>query len=176
MKTRPFIIATAAGATTQIIWTITNIIISYTATNTAQGFPQPGVTPTDPFSTVGTALLLAIGLVCGPALYLLVGGLYAYLHHRDSPVRAEEGAIGGGTSAASTGFLASIASLAISMFLTPFIMQQVGSEFPVPSVPLIGFAMAFSVIGGFISVCASTVISGTLGAVGGAITAAILNR
>ncbi|MCP4362493.1 MAG: hypothetical protein GY796_31190 [Chloroflexi bacterium] len=181
MKTRPFIITAAAGAAIQIIWTITITIISYSmTTNMFESFSQPGGIPTDPLSTpfFGSTMLIAmLGMVCGPALYLLMGGLYAYLHHQDSPTRAEDSAIGGGASAAFARFLTGIVSIGISIFMTPLMMaQQLGPEIPVPAAPFIGFSTIGSIAGGFIGICVGVTISGALGAVGGAITAAILNR
>lgn len=190
MKTRPFLIATLVSTLLQslyyaIMTGIMLLIFPNMMETFLQDIPSNGGPPPGIFNFMGLSLLMGC-VSWGLALvaYTGTGALYTWLHRREeTPVSAEQGAIGGAAAAFTarlvTGIFVAIASLLVSnLFLgtmTDVLNAAPGVGTPPGFPPMFSvFNSLTSVFGSLFSACLGSIFAGMLGALGGAISGAVL--
>lgn len=183
IKTKPFIITTAAAAVFLILLTAANTLLAFAMlpNNFSDFFENPN-NPQFQFIQITTLISCLATLLTG-AVYIGSGVLYAFLHNREDRVAAESGALGGAASAALGSIASALASGFLSIFITPLIMNRLMQGVPgLPPgstpfdqiMPFIGLSTIFGMVGTLVGACFGAVIAAVLGALGGAVTAALL--
>lgn len=119
----------------------------------------------------------ALACVCGSALSIAVGAIYGLWIARAQQAGPDEGAIGGAASAATAQTLGGLIQGALSLIILPLALQQSGAQAGQPFSPaILGVSVISSGVGSLVSVCASALFGGVLGALGGVVGGALGRR
>lgn len=172
IKPRPVLTAVAIGAVIQIglsaFSTLTTTLVT------------PGLAGARPqWLAGGASALSSIACLCALVIDAAVGVLYAYLHSREAPVTAGEGALGGAVSGAVGRLASGLVGVLLSLLIVPALVSQTTSQIMPGGVPsdlgglVLGASVLGGVIGGAIGICVALVEGAVLGAIGGAIGGAI---
>jgi hypothetical protein len=174
MSIRPRPVLTAVG-----IGVVIQIALSAFSTLTAS-LITPGRAAASPqWLAGGASALSSVACLCGLVIDVAVGLLYAYLHSREAPVTAGEGALGGAVSGAVGRLVSGLVGVLLSLLIVPALVAQTTSQIMPGGVPsdLGGLVLGASVVGGVIGaafgICVALIEGGVLGAIGGVIGGAI---
>ncbi|RPI27373.1 MAG: hypothetical protein EHM70_17925 [Chloroflexota bacterium] len=175
MRYTPFFIVTAASAIIQILYTIAVTAVTFFLTRSLDLGSIQGPEDLGPYQLV--MLTGCIGTLLAPVVHAGTGALYSFLHWREEDITAEIGALGGAASAGLARFASGAVSVLLTILVYPIFMNQIMQTAPGPMPPelqpVLGFMTIGNMAGGLINTCTATFISAGLGAVGGALAAAL---
>lgn len=176
MRVRPFYIAAGLGALLQTLYAAFSSLLAYF------------LVPTDlrvlenlPPTVFGfTTVVGCFGAILAPLVHLGTGILYAYLHGREAPLAAEDGAIGGAASAATARLISGLFATLTGLFLTPILVSRLTGptppQFSPSDFPFLVIPTLVTAVGGLVGLCFAGVIAGAVGALGGALGSVWANR
>jgi hypothetical protein len=176
MRPRPFFIAAGLGALLQTLYAAFSSLLAYF------------LVPTDlrvldnlpPYAIGFTTVIGCFGTILAPLVHIGVGILYAYLHRREAPLAAEDGAIGGAASAGTARLISGLFATMTGLFLTPVLVSRLSGP-AIPGSPSDGFPFLLiptlvTAVGGLVGLCFAVAIAAAVGALGGALSSAWANR
>ncbi len=174
-NTTAFVASTAIGLGFLLVIALVEVGLTFWAvTQGQQSTLDPGLAESMALLSSGMS---ALACVCGSLLSVAVGATYGLWIARAQGAGPDEGVIGGAASAAAAQTLGGLIQSALSLTILPIALQQTGTQLGQPLSPaIIGVSVISSGVGSLISVCASAVFGGVLGALGGVIGAAIGRR
>ncbi len=182
MNIRAFTIALVTSTVLQVGYIAVSSLVSWLILpQIFGGLPATGGPANPAQSTVLIISFLTggVGTLLAPLVYLGTGMLYGILHYRaEGALRAEDGAFGGGAAAALARVLQGFLATGFSLILIP---RLLGAAFGQPGLPppggIPGSTYPAALIGGTLSglfgICIGGLIAAGLGALGGALVAAI---
>jgi hypothetical protein len=168
LQTRPLLISAGAGTVALLVSSLLNRQITHLA------LPSSTITP--PWS--GGILVCCFSIFFNLAIYIGIGLLYIYLVSRDAPSSAEAGMIGGGVAALLASLVAGGVNLIYSVLINANVINQATQSFtdiPPDLAPSIGLTLTAAYFGSAIGLCFSAVVAMLFGALGGALSGAVLS-
>ena len=136
MKTKAFLIATLISAALQSLYFIgltgvMLLILTGMMEGMLQEIPNTGQPPPGFFNFMSASMLVSgLGFLLAPIVHTGTGALYAWLHRREeTPVTAEQGALGGAAAAFTARFITGILIALISLLTSQIIFQMMGVSF-----------------------------------------------
>lgn len=174
-NTRAYVASSAIGFGFLLLIALLEIGLSFWAVSQGQ---QASVDP----AVIQSMAILSSGMsvlacVCGSLLSVACGAVYGLWIARTQQAGPDEGAIGGAASAATAQTLGGLIQAALSLTILPLALQRAGAQIGQPYSPaIVGVSLISSGVGSLISVCASALFGGVLGALGGVVGGAIGRR
>ncbi len=172
IRPRPVLTAVAIGAVIQIALSASSTLTTTLVT--------PGRATASPqWLVAGASALSSVACLCALVIDAAVGLLYAYLHAREAPVTAGDGALGGAVSGAVGRLVSGLVGVLLSLLIVPALVSQTASQVMPGGVPsdmgglVLGASVVGGVIGGVVGICMALIEGAALGAVGGVIGGAI---
>lgn len=172
IKARPLLIAAAVGAVIQIVLNLLGTAATYWIT--------PNVVSLRPQAVLGGSSALGlVSCLCTMLVDGAVGLLYAYLHSREAPVSAGDGALGGAVSGGLGRLVSGLVGVLTSLLIVPALVSQTTSQILPGGVPsdlsglVLGASVVGGVLGGAVGICVALAEGGVLGAIGGVIGGAV---
>jgi len=178
MKTKALVITASVGGGIQIAGTLITTVLSWWFYTFAVDLGRSA----DPsqFQGIGVlgAVIAGFSLLLSPALYIGMGILYTFLHHREEPpVTADQAALGGAVAAFVARFTSGIVGAALTIIGTAFMSRQLAATVPPgQELPFLGISMLSTGIGSMFGICIGGLVGASVAAIAGAITAAVLER
>lgn len=174
-NTRAYVASSAIGFGFLLLIALIEVGLSFWAfSQSQQATVHPGVAESMALLSSGMS---ALACVCGSLLSVAVGAIYGLWIARGQQAGPDEGAVGGAASAATAQALGGLVQSALSLTILPLALQQTGAQLGQPFSPaIIGVSVISSGVGSLISVCASALFGGVLGALGGVVGGAIGRR
>ena len=173
IRTRPLLIAAGVGLAIQIVLSLVSNVVSALAMGPAwSGQMPPGQIGTG--QLLGSGLIGTLACLCVLVVDVGVGLLYAYLHSREAPVTAGDGALGGAAAGALEGLVGGLFGVVLALVVMPIMLRGMLSGMPQEMLPsAIGGGLVGGAIGSVIGVCIGIFRGGLLAALGGALGGAI---
>jgi hypothetical protein len=176
MQARPFYNAAGISTTVQTIFILLSSLVAYwlvpsnlrVLDNLSPGF----------FGLI--SVTSCASAVLAPLAHAGTGILYAYLHRREALLTAEDGAIGGAASAATSRLIAGFTGTVVGFLFIPTLFSRLSAngmpQFSPNDLPVFMFPLLFSAAGSVIGLCFGALIAGAIGALGGALASLFVNK
>lgn len=176
MRVRPFYIAAGIGALLQTLYAAFSSLLAYFLVPT--GLRVLENLPPNVFGF--TSVVGCFGIILAPLVHIGIGMFYAYLHGREAPMAAEDGAIGGAASAATARLISGLFATLTGVFLTPILVSRLTGpatpQFSPNDFPFLVIPTLVTAVGGLVALCFAVVIAGAVGALGGALASLWTHR